>query len=468
MGLWAAAFLSGCANILPPSGGPKDTTAPQLLSILPADSALRARPRKITLRFDEYVVLEDAAAQITLSPLLAIAPTATSDLRTVEIILPDTLLQPATTYRLSLGTAIRDLHEGNPFPPLTYTFSTGDYFDSLQLRGQVLDAATGQPDTGIKVLLYEENTAGEGDTAVISRKPLYVAPTDAQGRFSFGGLPFRSFRMYALGDENGNLIFDGAGERIAFLDSVVTPGAAGSETAILLRSFLEPDTAASKTTAVNATTGRVGTPAYSVEADTADIRRRTASLTGPLRVQTTNFKIAAVSPDRIFLSQDSGGTAVEVPVEARIKNTDSTVLLLAAPWKPDVVYTLRLLKGFVKDTAGKDLLPGRWTFRTKRDEDYATLQINLPGKFRGKKFLLQVVRDGKDTVWNAPVSDTAVRLRRLEPGAYSMLVIADADENGKWTPGNLNLRRQPEVVFPFPRITTLKAGWDNVVDWVTE
>ena len=233
----------------------------------------------------------------------------------------------------------------------------------------------------------------------------------------------------------------------------------------MLRSFEEPDTAAPVATPKIESARKAAAPAYRVEVDTADARRRTASLTEPIRVQTSDFYIAQVFPDRIFLTQDSSGTTSEVPVTAKIKDADSSLLTINAPWRPDVVYTLRLLKGFAKDTAGRELLPGRWTFRTKREEDYAAMQVNLLGKYRGKNFVLQVTRDGKDTVWNAPILDTVVRLTRLEPGAYSMLIVADKNENGKWDPGNLLLRRQPEEVYPFDRITTLKAGWDNVVDF---
>lgn len=126
-------MLGGCANILPPSGGDKDTTAPRLLSIKPADSGRNVFPKKITLRFDEYVVVADAATQIRISPLLAQSISAEADLRTVTLTLPDTLLRPNTTYRIRLGTAVRDLHEDNPFRDYTYTFSTGSYFDSLTL-----------------------------------------------------------------------------------------------------------------------------------------------------------------------------------------------------------------------------------------------------------------------------------------------------------------------------------------------
>ncbi len=158
------------------------------------------------------------------------------------------MLEDNTTYRLSFGNAIKDLHEGNPFKNYTYTFSTGNYFDSLQLRGTVINAATGQVDTGsIIAMLY---SAESSDSSVVRKKPKYVTNVDAAGKFVFKGLPHRNFRIYAVKDVNGNLIYDGPeqAEMIAFNDSTVWPGDT-SLAPINLRMFLEkPDTTIKKDT----------------------------------------------------------------------------------------------------------------------------------------------------------------------------------------------------------------------------
>ena len=140
-------LISSCANIVPPSGGMKDVTPPKLVSVSPADSSRNIRPKKIVLEFDEYIQLTDAVSQIQLSPLLPVQLTITSTSRRVVINIPDTLLQAATTYRLSFGNAIRDLHEGNQYSNTGYTFSTGGYFDSLRIGGRIISAPTGLPDT---------------------------------------------------------------------------------------------------------------------------------------------------------------------------------------------------------------------------------------------------------------------------------------------------------------------------------
>ncbi|MEJ7912652.1 MAG: Ig-like domain-containing protein, partial [Chitinophagaceae bacterium] len=48
---------TGCANIVPPQGGPRDTLPPVLLNVDPPDSTLNFRGNRITFTFDEYVNL---------------------------------------------------------------------------------------------------------------------------------------------------------------------------------------------------------------------------------------------------------------------------------------------------------------------------------------------------------------------------------------------------------------------------
>lgn len=472
--LWIAlclmgGLLSSCANILPPSGGAKDTLPPRLLSVMPADSGLNVFPKKIVFRFDEYVNVTDVATQVQISPLLAQNITADADLRTVTFTLPDTLLQPNTTYRINLGTAVRDLHEDNPFRNYTYTFSTGDYFDSLTLAGRILQAETGEADTSVQILLYE---ATADDSAILRQKPLYVTTVDISGNFRFSGLPDRPFRIYALGDKNANLLFDKSDERIAFLDSLVRPAVIDSGR-ILLRSFAEKDTTDTATTVPttpapvarrNAGT-KATDDAYTVAVDTSNLKRRTTSLLKPIEVSFSGTAIKNIALNRIFLSRDSSGVAVEMPFTAARKPADSSILQIFTPWQPDAVYTLRLLKGFVQTENDRDALPGKWIFRTKSDEDYARLTVNFSEKYRDSGFVLQVLLADKDTVWQKPVEKAAVVLPRLEPGVYTLRLIEDKNRNGIWDPGNLAQKLQPERVFPFDRKVTLKAGWDNIIDW---
>ncbi|HET6767288.1 MAG TPA: hypothetical protein VFH08_07815, partial [Chitinophagaceae bacterium] len=50
-----AVLNSGCANIIPPTGGPRDSLPPLLLKVTPPDSTTGFDAKTITFTFDEFI-----------------------------------------------------------------------------------------------------------------------------------------------------------------------------------------------------------------------------------------------------------------------------------------------------------------------------------------------------------------------------------------------------------------------------
>ena len=472
----ATCMVQGCANITTPTGGKKDTIPPKLLAISPADSLRNTRVSRIEMHFDEYITVNDVSRELFLSPILPVQPTMTGTNKHVVVKIVDSLLEENTTYRLSFGNSIKDLHEGNAFKGYTYTFSTGSYFDSLELSGNVIDASTGQPDTGaVRVVLYY---ASAKDSAVVKQKPKYVITTDASGNFKFKGLPHRAFRIYAMKDKNDNLIYDGPGaeESIAFQESTVMPGDS-TAAPIALRLFREhqdttikkTDTAASSGGGLRHDKGRLGAsapPAYSVTVDTSNPGRKTYDITQPVKV---TFALPPnLNKDKISLFYYNDTIQMPAKISIRPDSLNPKQINIYTDWKENTKYILKLAKGFAKDTGGADLMPSKYIFRTMEEDDYGKIQVNLPGRYRtvagGAQYVLLVKAD-KDTVYQKVVTDTVVKLTRLKAGQYSFRVIADKNKNGKWDTGDLFGKLQPEVVIPYYDVVKLKASWEYAIDF---
>jgi hypothetical protein len=133
-------------------------------------------------------------------------------------------------------------------------------------------------------------------------------------------------------------------------------------------------------------------------------------------------------------------------------------------WKENTVYVLRLMKGFAKDTAGTDMLPSRYTFRTKEEYDYGEITVHLPSKYFGSNYLLRVMAEN-DSIYQKPVLDTIVKLNYLNPAKYSMRVIVDNNHDGKWNTGELLTGKQPEEVIPYKEPLPLRAGFKHIIDF---
>jgi Bacterial Ig-like domain/Carboxypeptidase regulatory-like domain len=214
-----ALCLYACARQGVPTGGPKDTTPPGIDTLASTPNyTTRINPKRIALKFDEWVVLSEAAAQVVVSPPLAKRPEVLLQGRTVVVKFDAAeKFRENTTYTINFGTAVKDLHEGNPAKDLRFVFSTGDFIDSLSIRGRVADAFSGEPVENVAVMLYDDMR----DTVVRKERPYYFSRTDKTGAYEIRNVKSGNFKLAAVEDLDQNLRWDGEGERIGFLDSTL-------------------------------------------------------------------------------------------------------------------------------------------------------------------------------------------------------------------------------------------------------
>ena len=218
--LGSVMFSHSCANTTtPPSGGPKDTIAPVIVKLDPADGTINvpARKTKLELTFNEYVVVKDPKS-LYLSPPLEKAPKYKIQNKSVVVYFENDL-DSNKTYTLDLTNAIADNNEGNMYPGFTLVFSTGDQIDSMMLTGTVQDCNTLQPLKGATVMLYKDHA----DSAIFLKRPDAAVKTDDWGYFCLRNIKDTVYRMYAIIDENNNNIYEAETEKVAFIDTLVRP-----------------------------------------------------------------------------------------------------------------------------------------------------------------------------------------------------------------------------------------------------
>ena len=224
-------LLSSCANPVPPTGGEKDTRGPKLVYAQPDTFATQVRVPKIYLRFDEWVELKNIQAELLVSPPQSKPPLTRIVGKGVEVTFQDSL-RPATTYQLQFGKGIVDFTEGNPAAGFQYVFSTGIVLDSGEIQVKVMEAATGLPASGVKVMLH----SGQEDSLVRTKRPDYAMFTNDKGEARLAYLRGGAYKLYALRETGGDYLYNGPGEEIAFLPESVMPDSGR----YLLRLFAEP------------------------------------------------------------------------------------------------------------------------------------------------------------------------------------------------------------------------------------
>jgi hypothetical protein len=211
--------LVGCANMVAPSGGPRDSLPPQLIHAQPVTGSTRFKGDKITWQFNEFVRIQNRGA-IRFLPETNKLPMIREALNRIEVDFGDVNLDSATTYVLYLGDALVDFTEGNKHKDFKHVFSTGLMIDTGWVSGKVVDALGSKARPNVRVGLYDWIDAG--DSVVYGRKARYWTTTDDSGQFYLGYLPNRSFRLFVWADESKDGLYQ-AGESFDFADVPLRP-----------------------------------------------------------------------------------------------------------------------------------------------------------------------------------------------------------------------------------------------------
>ena len=211
-------LVVACASIAQPDGGEYDEIPPKVVSAFPAERATGVQTRKARINFDEYIKLQNASEKVIVSPPQLEPANIRADGKRIKIDFNDSLM-PNTTYTVDFGDAIEDNNEGNPMGNYTYSFSTGDDIDTMEVSGTVLNAEDLEPVKGMLVGLYPLDS-NLTDSILRTTPFSRVSRTNGSGRFTIKGVKPGKYRAYALDDKDANFVFSQKSEKIAF-DSVI-------------------------------------------------------------------------------------------------------------------------------------------------------------------------------------------------------------------------------------------------------
>ena len=221
--------VSSCAKMGNPDGGWYDETPPQVIGAEPEDKGINVNSRKIKILFNEFIKIENATDNVIVSPPQLEQPEIKAAGKRILIELKDSL-KSNTTYTIDFSDAISDNNEGNPLGNFTYSFSTGDRIDTLEVSGNVLEAENLEPVKGILVGLHPVADSLKTGSSVLDvdsvfrKQPLLrVSRTDSRGHFVIKGIAPGSYRVFALQDMDGTYTFSQKSEKIAFNHEIFVP-----------------------------------------------------------------------------------------------------------------------------------------------------------------------------------------------------------------------------------------------------
>jgi hypothetical protein len=566
----AILLVSACANIVAPTGGPADRTPPVYVKSEPGQRSVSFIGKKLKITFNEFVMLNDAANQVVVSPPLKELPEFRASGKSVIVEFREAL-KDSTTYTLYFNDCIEDITENNPFSGFHFSFSTGAYTDSMKVAGIVVNAFTLEAEKGTYVMLYKKPY----DSIPYKEVPDYIAKTATNGLFEIDNIAPGKYMVFSLRDANYNLLFDQPNEQIAFYDSLVIPQYIPTiDTAkknfkpsdslaidtvkpvvlkqIVLKQFEEVDTIQRLLKAKSDMAGRVQMifkwpvgnlkirflknpkddnwklEEYGINRDTINcwirdiktdslfievsdngivldtIELGLKKLADSAQVKGSGGKgsIENNAPFKLLMSPNASNgrkfdlyrklnirflhpikesdfskiIIKEMPdtigkiVTPSISFIDSDVkrnLLIDYPWKVKMRYELFIPPGTFTDIYGLKNDTLLLIFTTTDIEDYGVLKVNL--KIDSNKtgpYIFQLLGDNKTVIQERNLDKPgSIQFDYLSPGNYTARIIMDKNGNRKWDTGKYIKKIQPETIYNYPAVMTLKANWDTEIDW---
>ena len=446
--VFATIFFCSCANIIPPSGGLKDTLAPVLVAAFPKDSTLNFSAKKIVLTFDEYIEIKEIQQNVVMNPLPKSQPEIDSKLHNVIVSLKDSL-EPNTTYTINFGNAIKDVNEGNIAKNKTYIFSTGKTIDNNIITGNVIVAKNGKIDSTLIAVLHNNLS----DTAIIKIKPKYLVKLDGKGNFKFTNLPKATFNLFILPNDYSKK-YDDSTKLFAFLSTPITT--TDSITNFNLLTYREEEII-EKITQQKQEDGKTKT--IEKLRITTSLANNKYDVLDTALILSFNKKIRLKNIDSIILVDTNYIKIKGAKVEF---DSINNVIIIKNNFELNTKYIVVVGKNTVADTLENILSKADTTrFTTLNETDYGNIKIRCNTK--NDNAVLQIVSNGK-LYMSLPITTNVISKKLFKPGDYELRILIDENKNGVWDTGNYKQKKQPEKVIALNTKLLVKANWDNEVE----
>lgn len=207
--LLALTLVAGCANPVPPRGGPRDTTPPSLRRSTPEADAVNVptNTRIIRLEFTEYVERGSFVQALSLTPAFERRLEFDWDGRAVEIALPDTL-RDNTTYIVTVDATFSDAHGVSLNEPLSLAFSTGPRINQGKIAGRIVTPSAGAAAPKIDVYAYPVPDTATRAPHPLPERPAYRTQTGEDGAFTFSHMREQDYFVIGVQDANRNRLPD--------------------------------------------------------------------------------------------------------------------------------------------------------------------------------------------------------------------------------------------------------------------
>lgn len=519
-GLWYQ-----CANIQTPTGGPKDKRPPKITASTPQPNQVNFKGRTVLLTFDERIKLNSPRDEIIISPSLGREVEFTTKGNNV-FITPKDPWKDSTTYSILFREGIQDITESNAPPNLKLAFSTGPEIDSLVIAGNVTTLLEGLPVDKATVAIYASDTfdifehtpsyftktdkrgnfklenirAGkyriyafndvnknlkvESQAEMYGFLQRYIALQTSIDTLSIGLVRLDSRPLKLSSIRNAGTV-----TRLRFSKALIhyqvsadkeVPNSFGDNQSEI--TFWNPEGSDSVRIIFS------GTDSLENKVDTTFYIKKTNIIPSPGKF-TWSIAAPNINPDnaRLESTLKFSKPLKEIHLDSLFIQVDTTSRILIA--KEDIQYNQQkkeivISKSLNKKMFGPDQDPqlrimARPAFAISYDGDTTKSVTNpivifwpeengtlsLQATTAEKAYLIQLIDKSSGKIVVQANSAPKFTAKNIPPAEYQIRIIVDANQNGRWDPGNILRDIEPEKVIYYKTsdgtsVFPIRANWE--------
>lgn len=212
------ATILGCAVPVPPSGGPEDTTPPEVVATSPALGETGVDTNAVIgISFSEKMTRTNLERLLKFYPPVPIGEVKWKG-ETI-LIAPSSPLASDTTYVVVLSSGFRDQHRVANNSAYTFAFSTGAAVDSGRVRGRVFYRRKPTSKGVVRLLLLPRDSL----VSPAAAKPDREQVVSEDGAYALEYLPMgKRMILWAFQDGNGNHRYEEGREHSTLYPDTVT------------------------------------------------------------------------------------------------------------------------------------------------------------------------------------------------------------------------------------------------------
>ena len=174
--------------------------------------------------------------------------------------------------------------------------------------------------------------------------------------------------------------------------------------------------------------------------------------------------VFSTDQSRISFTREEDTLRVPVPYSLEKDSTRMRRYFMKIDWESEIRYFLDIYPGAFTDIYGLTHDTLSINFRTRSNEWYGRILLNLTG-VDGPKIIQVLDKDDKIVRTAIANENGLIEIPFMEPAGFTLKLVHDDNGNGKWDTGIYLEGIQPESVSYHPGTINMRSNFDMEINW---